>query len=384
VANVCQYTNNAASCTDGLLCTINDTCSGGGCVGSSVDCSNLDGDCTMGVCNTGTGQCEQFEINEGGPCSDGDLCTATDRCETGDCVGTPVDCTVLDEACNLGVCNATNGSCEPLPVNENGPCNDFLFCTVTDRCSAGACVGTGDPCTPLLCDEAADLCIPAPRIAALEVFYAGRFTDQPDSSRAFLAAGGIASAANISNYVNGITGIRIRFDKVVDFATVPAAAFQFDWTTGSGTTFSPVDNVATAVAVTSDVQGPATVVTIILADDHVRRRWLRVTLDSAQVTASGLALDAELSGSPALTPSGNGLPGGNAVFYFANVAGDVDGDRKTMLSDVGLVRAAVNPFANVPITNVFDVDKSGRVQLTDVGETRADVNPFFTLPLLSP
>ena len=67
------------------------------------------------------------------------------------------------------------------------------------------------------------------------------------------------------------------------------------------------------------------------------------------------------------------------MFVIGNLSGDVDGDRKTSLTDIGLIRSVVNPFVDVPITNVFDVDKDGKVQLTDVGLSRVDVNPFVTL-----
>jgi hypothetical protein len=263
-------------------------------------------------------------------------------------------------------------------------CDDGLFCTGMESFDGFLCQPGTDPCTPLPCDEGTDTCILPPAIDALEVFYAGRFNNQADPSRVALAAGGTSDSANVTNYIHGITGIRVFFDGVVSFATTPQAAFQFDWTTGTGTTFSPVTDAGTAITVTDAVQGSATVVTIVLADAHVVRRWLRVTVHASQITEGGQALDGELSGNPPVLPSGDGLPGGNAVFYLGNLSGDVDGDRRTVLGDVGLVRAAVNPFVNIPITNVFDVDKSGKVLLTDAGETRADVNPFFTLPVISP
>jgi hypothetical protein len=97
-----------------------------------------------------------------------------------------------------------------------------------------------------------------------------------------------------------------------------------------------------------------------------------------------MPLDGEMSGNPAGLPSGELSPGGDAVFYLGNQPGDVDGDWRTLLADVGLVRANANPFLPVPISNLYDVDKDGKVLLTDVGETRLDVNPFATLPLLSP
>jgi hypothetical protein len=151
-----------------------------------------------------------------------------------------------------------------------------------------------------------------------------------------------------------------------------------------GTTFSPVTDAETAISVTAAEQDGVTVVTIVVDNDHVRRRWLKVTIDASQVTAFSMDLDGELSGNPVTLPGGDALPGGDPVFFIGNLPGDVDGDRRTLLTDAGLVRAAVNPFILVPITNVYDVDKDGRVLLTDAGETRADVNPFIVIPLISP
>ena len=39
-----------------------------------------------------------------------------------------------------------NGSCTFVNKPNGSPCDDGLFCTVTDVCSNGVCVGSGDPC----------------------------------------------------------------------------------------------------------------------------------------------------------------------------------------------------------------------------------------------
>ena len=83
-------------------------------------------------------------------------------------------------------------------------------------------------------------------------------------------------------------------------------------------------------------------------------------------------------------PSGEGTPGGNAVFFLGNMPGDVSNDLRTTLTDVGQIRSRVNPFVLVPITDAFDVNKDGKVVLSDVGESRLEVNPFTTLKLIAP
>ena len=205
------------------------------------------------------------------------------------------------------------------------------------------------------------------------------------------------------------------FNDVVSFATAPDAAFFFEWSEppecvggsnhglscnpdnpndqcilGGGicdvNIFTPVTNAASAITVTPRLQGGVTVVDIVLDDDHVRARWLKVTIDSTQVTASGVELDGEMAGNPVALPSGDGTAGGNAVFYLGNMPGDADRNRKTELTDPFLIRncACFNPFVFVPVTEAYDVDKDVKVRLADVGAARADVNPFFKLPLISP
>ena len=159
--------NDGASCDDGDICTQFDVCSGGGCAGSPIDCSGLDDDCNVGVCNPATGACEAMTANEAGPCEDGDLCTISETCATGACVGgLPVDCSILDDVCNNGVCNSATGLCERAPSNEGGVCNDGDdLCTSNDVCTAGTCAGTpidcsglDDACNVGVCNAATGVC----------------------------------------------------------------------------------------------------------------------------------------------------------------------------------------------------------------------------------
>ncbi|NOS99969.1 MAG: hypothetical protein HOP29_05025 [Phycisphaerales bacterium] len=154
-AGVCIYTNNAAPCNDGFVCTLNDTCSGGACAGAPTDCSSLNSACTQGVCNTVTGVCQAQNINEGGLCNDGSNCTTGDTCAAGICTGTAVNCSSLDGQCTVGVCNPATGTCQANSTNEGAPCNDGLICTQNDSCNGGNCVGATIPgCQP--CGTALD------------------------------------------------------------------------------------------------------------------------------------------------------------------------------------------------------------------------------------
>ncbi|MEK6675879.1 MAG: hypothetical protein AABZ47_09530, partial [Planctomycetota bacterium] len=148
-AGTCSNPNNTAICNDGDLCTTGDVCSGGTCAGAPVDCSAFSNTCNVGTCNPGNGQCQATPANNGGVCNDGDLCTANDLCSNGVCAGSPVDCSGLNDQCNIGTCNPGTGLCQPTPANKGGPCNDGNLCTISDICSAGACAGTPVDCSGL-------------------------------------------------------------------------------------------------------------------------------------------------------------------------------------------------------------------------------------------
>lgn len=155
----CLNANNTAPCDDGDLCTVNDVCSAGQCAGTVKDCSALDDQCNIGVCNAVSGVCEAQPSNSGGICDDSDQCTTSDTCAGGVCMGgAPPDC---DDG---NVC--TDDSCGPatgcVNTNNTAPCDDGNACTTSDTCSAGACVGgtppncgDGDVCTVDSCDSVA-------------------------------------------------------------------------------------------------------------------------------------------------------------------------------------------------------------------------------------
>jgi hypothetical protein len=190
---------NGAPCQDPQnLCLKGSTCNNGLCIGGTVDdCFffPVTDDCHEAICNPTTGMCEEQIGNEGDPCVDAmDLCTVGKTCMTGMCVGGgPKDCSMLTVGCFDGVCDTTtgqciqqpimpgqqcaqatddcnigicdmNGSCNPTPTNENGPCNDFQNCTLGDHCVSGVCTPSStitqctnnDMCCPMGCNDMND------------------------------------------------------------------------------------------------------------------------------------------------------------------------------------------------------------------------------------
>ncbi len=149
-AGVCEYTVVAGACDDGDLCTENDTCSGDACIGTPVDCSGLDDQCNAGVCNPATGVCEPTPANESGTCDDDNACTDNDACASGVCTGTAIPgcipCITTVECddgnpCTTDTCPA--GAC--VFTDNTLPCDDSDACTTQDTCAGGACVGGPPP-----------------------------------------------------------------------------------------------------------------------------------------------------------------------------------------------------------------------------------------------
>lgn len=130
-------------CDDGDACTSNDSCVAGFCKGTPKDCTYLDGKCNSGSCQNG--QCQsQAKV---GACDDGDPCTVGDSCAGGACKGTQKDCSGLNSVCGGGICQG--GQCVATPINNGGGCNDGNGCTDNDHCQNGQCSGSLKDCSAL-------------------------------------------------------------------------------------------------------------------------------------------------------------------------------------------------------------------------------------------
>jgi hypothetical protein len=154
-------------CDDGQYCTVNSRCSGGQCQGGEPrDCGSAGGGCVDGICNEQQDACVGDPLMDGTPCDDELFCTVSDTCDgLGNCTGTARDCSALTNQCNQGVCDETGDRCMANPINPGRQCDDGLYCTLGETCQTGSCVSTqardcddGDPCTDDSCDEAGDAC----------------------------------------------------------------------------------------------------------------------------------------------------------------------------------------------------------------------------------
>jgi hypothetical protein len=128
-----------AGCDDGDACTVNERCTGGRCVGEPLDCSSLDDVCVVGVCDPDEG-CVTENAPDGTGCDDGMSCTTEDVCTGGTCDGTPVDCAVAEDDCNVAECSeAEDGACVRTPGANDVNCT--TNCTEGGMCNGGTCSG---------------------------------------------------------------------------------------------------------------------------------------------------------------------------------------------------------------------------------------------------
>lgn len=136
----CRSQGCAPGCSDNNVCTSNDQCVDGVCVGQPVVCDDGNA-CTADSCDKTKG-CIFTALN-GLACDDKNACTGNDKCTSGLCAGQSVNC---DDG---NVC--TNDSCDKAAgcvhsVNTV-PCDDGNTCTTGDVCQSGKCVGGPSGCT---------------------------------------------------------------------------------------------------------------------------------------------------------------------------------------------------------------------------------------------
>ncbi len=85
-------------------------------------------------------------IPDGSTCTDGNACTANDRCQSGVCSGTPLEAPCAGDSCHEdGVCNPTTGACERAPRPNGTVCVDEEF--NEGSCQDARCLTTATGCT---------------------------------------------------------------------------------------------------------------------------------------------------------------------------------------------------------------------------------------------
>lgn len=165
-ANECMATPLAdgSSCDDELYCTVDDACQNGICEGSPRDCSAQSDQCNAGLCNESLDACLAQPLPDQTACDDSNACTVGDSCLSGQCAsGDAVDCSGLNGPCTVASCNPSGNSanCDVIsPVEDGTSCDDGAYCTSGESCLLGECQGGSMPCGDgLYCDEGANACV---------------------------------------------------------------------------------------------------------------------------------------------------------------------------------------------------------------------------------
>jgi hypothetical protein len=141
--------NEGGSCTDGNVCNGTDTCRSGVCEsGGTLNCDDTN-PCTTDGCNPQSG-CTHGLITgcqactTSGICSDGNPCNGTETCVGGLCrTGTALSCGD-GKACTTDSCNTQTG-CVNAPIvgcqscTTNAGCDDGNACNGVETCVSGRC-----------------------------------------------------------------------------------------------------------------------------------------------------------------------------------------------------------------------------------------------------
>ncbi|MDP6943299.1 MAG: hypothetical protein QF464_04045, partial [Myxococcota bacterium] len=187
VACECDTDADCAVFDDGDLCNGTKICVTGVCEldpGTAIACPAANSACMTVTCEPATGACGEVPAADGGTCDDGDLCTVDDACQAGGCVGSALDCDD-DDLCTTDTCavvpsadgTGETAECNHEPVPDCDGCGDGVCapddgetcescpadcgdCPV-EPCGDGECSeANGENCTtcPVDCGECPDPC----------------------------------------------------------------------------------------------------------------------------------------------------------------------------------------------------------------------------------
>ncbi len=139
----CVPNANGLTCDDNNACTSGDHCQDGACLFATVQTCDDGKPCTIDACDPTTAACSH--ANNTGPCDDGSVCTQNDTCQAGNCVGGPkLDCKDTYD-CTVDVCDPKL-ACLHTIKPAGTACDDQSPCTLNDQCVGQLCKGTGPSC----------------------------------------------------------------------------------------------------------------------------------------------------------------------------------------------------------------------------------------------
>ena len=150
------------NCNDGNVCTTDACDLKTGCGHEQVICDDGN-DCTADACNPDIG-CQSIAVGTF-PCDDDSVCTTNDVCFAGLCIGKFIECDDSN-SCTDDSCNPKTG-CAYTP--NTSLCSDDNACTVGDTCADSVCESGPskdcddlDGCTTDSCDQSTGECVLSP------------------------------------------------------------------------------------------------------------------------------------------------------------------------------------------------------------------------------
>lgn len=123
------------------------------CDGADNDCDGAtdeslcddEDSCTIDRCDASSADCVHAPAADGTGCDDGNACTGNDSCGDGRCQPGPALSCVDDNPCSVDGCVPASGCVFPN-VQDGAECDDANVCTHSDACAGGRCVGQTVDC----------------------------------------------------------------------------------------------------------------------------------------------------------------------------------------------------------------------------------------------
>jgi len=138
---------DGAECEDGEFCTTGDRCTDGVCeAGGPLDCAEGNPDpCLTAICDEALDACSNTTAPNGTVCVSDNICLTTTFCVNGQCQGAPLDCSATPltaPECQSAQCDPANGQCVVVAINDGNPCTYGDICESSKTCGLGVCEGT--------------------------------------------------------------------------------------------------------------------------------------------------------------------------------------------------------------------------------------------------
>ena len=108
--------------------------------------------CAEASFDRGLGRCVETPLDDGEPCDDASVCTTDDVCLAGACIGVGISCPEGIGGCVASVCDAATGcgfALDPLRCDDDEPCTNDV-CHPDGACSHAE-AEDGSVCEPLTC-----------------------------------------------------------------------------------------------------------------------------------------------------------------------------------------------------------------------------------------